>query len=468
MKEARVLVVDDEPQFLNIMYRRLRHMELEPDRANDGRAAQVLIERTVYDLIITDIYMPGTTGLALLQQAKRRDPHVQVIIVTAGSSLENAVEALNEGAFAYLNKPFDHLSVFDNTVKQALKFRYLILDNQRMGVAQRRRGDLLEDEIAERIDEYRHRQQELINLIRALPDGIVLIGEGGRISLSNSAAENWLEQERSMGVQPIQRYLDRVHNDHAEPRQLVEIGGCSLRLSVINLSQEGNLNRMAIIIREEEGNNREYGKFLFEVVSNMREGLGRLFRQKLKGNSSVLVKSLALQFFELELLMGLSRSGDVDLPATPTQRKESDLHEQEADMPSKAPPMENHQSTEEVAEEHFPPMNVTRKMISKTKIILDRDKTPQADPLIDAHEDQGEIRDEGPEDYEKFLEGLARLRTDSDGASEDISRDGESDDDLFTDPSTSLATSDSGSEDIQSVPASRGWLPPLPSEVKIE
>ena len=82
--------------------------------------------------------------MELLSQARQTDPNMQVIIITGDASLETAIEAVNKGAFGYLTKPFDHMSVFANTVRRALEYLRLTLDNLRMAAAHKRRADLLE------------------------------------------------------------------------------------------------------------------------------------------------------------------------------------------------------------------------------------------------------------------------------------------------------------------------------------
>ena len=67
-----------------------------------------------------------------------------VVVVTGSASLDNAVEALNMGAFSFLTKPFDHLSVFDNAVSRALELRRLIRDNQWLAAESPRIGTGME------------------------------------------------------------------------------------------------------------------------------------------------------------------------------------------------------------------------------------------------------------------------------------------------------------------------------------
>ncbi|MGH2627656.1 MAG: response regulator, partial [Anaerolineales bacterium] len=82
-KSFKILVADDENDMLELLRRRIQRLGHAADGANNGRTAAALIGQNDYDLIVTDITMPGFTGLELLAKAKERDPHVQVIIITA-------------------------------------------------------------------------------------------------------------------------------------------------------------------------------------------------------------------------------------------------------------------------------------------------------------------------------------------------------------------------------------------------
>jgi len=132
MEPATVLIADDDDALLGLMLRRIQRMNLRADSAQDGSRAAAMLEQGEYHLLITDINMPGRSGLELLEQAKSRDPNLQVVIVTGGATLETAIQAVNNGAFAYLTKPFDHISVLENTAFRALEYRRLRIENQRM------------------------------------------------------------------------------------------------------------------------------------------------------------------------------------------------------------------------------------------------------------------------------------------------------------------------------------------------
>ena len=154
--EVHVLVADGDPSLLDLMTRRLVKMGITPDRASDGAEAQALVEQNDYDVIVTDFYMPEVTGQELLRIAKERDLNVQVVVGTT-ATIDNAVDALGNGAFGYLTRPFDHLNAFDTTVTRAMEFRPLLLDDQRIAEVQKRRGDRLEEEGTQPIRQLRDR-----------------------------------------------------------------------------------------------------------------------------------------------------------------------------------------------------------------------------------------------------------------------------------------------------------------------
>lgn len=250
MPEPRALVADDDAAMLTLMARRLERQGLEVERAEDGRDALAKIERDVYDVIVTDIYMPGVTGLEILKQAKDTDANTQVVVVTAGATLENAIEALNNGAFAYLKKPFDHLSVFDNTVNRALQFRRVLLDNIRMADIQRRRGDMLEEEVTERVQQLQRRRKELLDLLSSLPDGVLVVEPGARIVMTNPAGDDWMELDREMEGKPLQGYLEQVFEQWMPETSEIDLGPHTLELHNANLPARRGGPRKVIVIKD--------------------------------------------------------------------------------------------------------------------------------------------------------------------------------------------------------------------------
>lgn len=102
----RLLVVDDKPNFL-ALFRRIAGDELEIFTARDSAEALALLGRERVDVIVSDVKMPGLSGLELLGLVKTRYPDVEVILMTAFGAVPDAVSAIKAGAFHYLTKPFD-------------------------------------------------------------------------------------------------------------------------------------------------------------------------------------------------------------------------------------------------------------------------------------------------------------------------------------------------------------------------
>ncbi|HEY5649571.1 MAG TPA: response regulator, partial [Nitrospiria bacterium] len=102
----RILVVDDEKsmrEFLSIM---LGKEGFSVKEAGDGEAALDLIKREKFDLVLTDIKMPRGNGMDVLKAVKEASPETIVLMITAFASTETAIEAMKEGAYDYLTKPF--------------------------------------------------------------------------------------------------------------------------------------------------------------------------------------------------------------------------------------------------------------------------------------------------------------------------------------------------------------------------
>lgn len=122
----KILVVDDEPEVGEAIADLLRAAGYEVEVSTDSLAAIGRIMAVSYDLIVSDIMMPGLTGLELLSMIKSHRPSPEVILVTGYSTRERAMEALEHGAFAFIEKPVDAEGLLER-VKQALWKRKLAL-----------------------------------------------------------------------------------------------------------------------------------------------------------------------------------------------------------------------------------------------------------------------------------------------------------------------------------------------------
>ncbi|MBW2511028.1 MAG: sigma-54-dependent Fis family transcriptional regulator, partial [Deltaproteobacteria bacterium] len=124
----RVLIVDDEESMRDFLSIMLHREGYQVDTAVDGAQAVVHLRDHSYDLVISDIKMPRMTGLELLSHIKDRTPETVVLMVTAFSSTDEAVEAMKQGAYDYITKPFKNEEI-RLIVKNALERRDLRREN---------------------------------------------------------------------------------------------------------------------------------------------------------------------------------------------------------------------------------------------------------------------------------------------------------------------------------------------------
>ena len=102
---GRILVVDDEPDLLDVLGTMLAEAGWQVDTAANGREALTLVDSGRYEVILSDIDMPGMTGVELLREIRGRDLDVPVLLITGHPRVDTAVEALEHGALRYLRKP---------------------------------------------------------------------------------------------------------------------------------------------------------------------------------------------------------------------------------------------------------------------------------------------------------------------------------------------------------------------------
>jgi excisionase family DNA binding protein len=116
-RRPRILVVDDEASIRDLLTKTLALAEYDVDAAADGRAAVTRLRAQAYDLLITDLKMPGMDGLTLIREARRLAPTLPVVIITAYSTEASAIEAINLGVHGYLTKPFRIAKILGTAAK---------------------------------------------------------------------------------------------------------------------------------------------------------------------------------------------------------------------------------------------------------------------------------------------------------------------------------------------------------------
>jgi two-component system response regulator AtoC len=174
MRHATVLVVDDDERLrdtLAILVRNLGYEALEAADLAGARAA--LVERDV-DVVISDLRMPGGSGLDLLDFLERRDVRIPVIMLTAYGTIETAVEAMKKGAFDYLLKPFDAAEMALR-LERALALQRFRLEHEYLREQSDSRG--LDELIG--VSEPMERVFDLIRRVAPTKTSVLVTGETG-------------------------------------------------------------------------------------------------------------------------------------------------------------------------------------------------------------------------------------------------------------------------------------------------
>ena len=172
---SRILLVDDEPSILSVLTTLLKAEGHEVTSSRGGDKAQEMVRTEPFDLLISDIRMSPIDGMQLLKQTRREKPGAAVIMLTAYGSVETAVEAMKEGAFDYVTKPFkvDELLI---TVKRALEYMNIVAENVSLK-AQLQSRYLFENIIAE--SPAMRSVCDMIERVAPTDTTILILGESG-------------------------------------------------------------------------------------------------------------------------------------------------------------------------------------------------------------------------------------------------------------------------------------------------
>ncbi|KPJ51937.1 Fis family transcriptional regulator [candidate division TA06 bacterium DG_24] len=174
-EDVGILVVDDELVVRDSLYNWFREDGYEVDTAEDAKEALKKLQRRPWDIVLLDIKMPGMDGMELQKRIKEIDPNIIVIMITAYASVDTAVQALKEGAFDYITKPFDPDDM-GHLIRNAVAQRRLTTENIQL----RQKIDELSrfDEIIGESPSM-NRVFELIDTVAQSDATVVIHGESG-------------------------------------------------------------------------------------------------------------------------------------------------------------------------------------------------------------------------------------------------------------------------------------------------
>jgi len=170
-----VLLVEDKVELRAMLRKALERSDYEVEEAPDGRSAIDKVRNRRYLLVLSDLKLPGNSGLDVLREARRAEPTLPVIIMTAYGSVDEAVTAMKEGAFDFIQKPvdLDHLKLL---LERAARQQELLRENL-----------LLREEYAERYgfprivgeDPTMKEASQMVQRVAATDSTVLLLGESG-------------------------------------------------------------------------------------------------------------------------------------------------------------------------------------------------------------------------------------------------------------------------------------------------
>jgi two-component system response regulator PilR (NtrC family) len=172
---VNVLVVDDEEVLQDVLTTLVRREGHRPLSAKTGEDALTVLEREDVDLVLLDLMLPGISGMEVLQKIRETDPDQVVVMITAYSSIEGAIEAMRLGAFHYIPKPFKNEEVL-HTLRKGLEQRRLASENRSLRAQLRERFGF-----HQLIGRSKPMQQvfELIELAAPSKSNMLILGESG-------------------------------------------------------------------------------------------------------------------------------------------------------------------------------------------------------------------------------------------------------------------------------------------------
>ncbi|HEY6552249.1 MAG TPA: sigma-54 dependent transcriptional regulator, partial [Vicinamibacteria bacterium] len=175
MSAESILVIDDEEVMRDVLSSLLASAGYAVTLAEDGAAGLALARKGGFDAAVVDVMLPEMSGLDVLDELKKTDPDLAVLMITAFASVETAITAMKKGAFDYVTKPFKHEEVL-HILANALNQRRLQDENRQLRTALKDQGRFFE------IVGKSQRMLQVFNLIsQAAPSRstILVVGESG-------------------------------------------------------------------------------------------------------------------------------------------------------------------------------------------------------------------------------------------------------------------------------------------------
>ena len=128
---AKILIVDDEPRICQLIKELCKQEGYQTDTTLSGIEALQMMKKHNYQMLLTDLKMPGIDGFELIRKAKKEHPEIRIIMVTGYATIETAVQSLRHGVDDYITKPFN-IFEFKKAVKRTLYSHQIAIENKQL------------------------------------------------------------------------------------------------------------------------------------------------------------------------------------------------------------------------------------------------------------------------------------------------------------------------------------------------
>ncbi len=208
MTDFSILIIDDEQAQLIALKTFLKRRQYQVFTANSGNEGLQILQNTPIDLVLTDYRMPDISGLEVVKKSQQINPEIPVIVITAYSQIEEAVQVMKEGAFDYLSKPID-LDALEVLIKKVRERQYLISENK-----------ILRQQLKER-----YRFEAIISQSGAMEN---VLNTAGRVAKSKASV--LIRGESGTGKELIARAIHYASNRSDKPLIIVNSAALSPNL----------------------------------------------------------------------------------------------------------------------------------------------------------------------------------------------------------------------------------------------